>query len=162
MSDAKQLLHWSQTKILQTTAGLRPYADLEAAKAGVKLYQARTNSFVIVLRENQQPIGIAELNERGLDKRSGLGQSKELGFLLDQAFWRHGYMIEALTVLLNYAFRQLKQHEIWAGTFQDNLASQKLLQKLGFHYVYQVDYRNLGLGNYAENYYLLRSADWQN
>lgn len=162
VADAKYLLQWSRTKIFQTKAGLRPYADLRAAEAGVKLYQQRAHSFVIVLQNTQLPIGIAELNERGLDERSGLGQSKELGFLLDQTFWRQGYMTEALTLLLNYAFKQLKQHEIWAGTFQNNEASQRLLQKLGFRYVYQVDYRSLGLGNYAENYYLLRSTDWQN
>lgn len=162
LTDAEALLAWSQNPLFQKTAGLRPYPDLSAAKAGVQQYQARPASFVIVRLKNNQPIGIAELNERGLDERSGLGQSKELGFLLSQEFWRQGYMTEALTLLLNYAFDQLDQREIWAGTFQENTASQGLLQKLGFHYVYQVDYRALGLGNYVENYYLLRQTDWQN
>lgn len=161
VSDAGQLLAWSQSKLFQKRAGLKPYRNLAAAQEGVRLYQQRPFSFVIAKGTRNRPIGIAELNERGLDQRSGLGQSKELGFLLSQSEWHHGYMTEALTLLLTYAFEQLGQTEIWAGTFDDNFQSQGLLQKLGFHYVYQTDYRQLGLAAYAENYYLLRKDDWQ-
>lgn len=158
--DAPTLLKWSQNPIFQQTAGLQPYRNLREAQLGIAQYQQRPYSFVIYLRADRQPIGIAELNERGLDKRSGLGQSKELGFLLDQAAWGHGYMTEALHLLISYAFGKLQQQEIWAGTFLDNERSQQLLKKLGFHYMYQVDYRALGLSDYVENYYLLRPTDW--
>ena len=48
-------------------------------------------------------------------------------------------MNEAVHLILTYAFKHKRQTEIWAGTFADNEKSQKLLQRLGFHYVYTVD-----------------------
>ena len=113
------------------------------------------------LRQNDQTIGLIELYERGLDEQSGLLKTKEVGFLLDQAFEGHGYMTEALRLILNYAFKKKRQKEIWAGTFVNNEKSQKLLEKLGFQYVYTVDYSQIStLFSYQEKYYLLKQAEW--
>nr|MDF9461954.1 N-acetyltransferase [Lactobacillus amylovorus] len=54
-----------------------------------------------------------------------------------------------------------RQTEIWAGTFANNEKSQKLLQRLGFHYVYTVDYSQVSaLFSFKEKYYLLKKEEW--
>ena len=81
--------------------------------------------------------------------------------MLDQSFEGHGYMTEALRLILTYAFKKKKQVEVWAGTFADNEKSQKLLKTLGFKYVYTVDYTQVSaLFSFKEKYYLLKKEEW--
>ena len=135
--------------------------DLDAAKKSVLQYQARPYSYGIVLKENNRLIGLVELYERGLDEYNGLLLTKDLGFLLDKEYWRRGLMTEALQLIINFAFKELGQNQIWAGTFVSNTNSQKLLKKLGFRYVYTTDYSMVSsLFNYQEKYYLLTPQDW--
>lgn len=160
-TDAKVILKWGQNPRYQKLAGFAQYHDLIKAKEAVQKYKLRQYSYVICLNKTQAPIGLIELYERGMDEQSGLLQTKEVGFLLDQQYEGHGYMTEALQLILNFAFIKLQQVEVWAGTFIDNTRSQKLLQKLGFRYVYTVDYPQVAqFLTYQENYYLLQRPEW--
>ena len=70
-------------------------------------------------------------------------------------------MTEALQLIIDFAFKELEQNQIWAGTFVSNTNSQKLLKKLVFRYVYTTDYSMVSsLFNYQEKYYLLTPQDW--
>lgn len=161
VGDAPILLKWGKNNYYHKSAGFEQYQNLEQAQKGAKQYAMRPNSYVICLKKNKQVIGLVELYERGMDKQSGLLKTKEIGFLLDKNFAGHGYMTQALLVIFDYAFKKLKQTELWAGTFADNIHSQKFLSKLGFKYVYTVDYRQIShLFSYKEKYYLLQKEDW--
>ena len=147
--DAEQLLKWGRNARYHNLAAFENYQNIEEAQRGVEQYMARPESYIICLRQNDQTIGLIELYERGLDEQSGLLKTKEVGFLLDQAFEGHGYI------------KNKRQTAIWAGTFVNNEKSQKLLEKLGFQYVYTVDYSQIStLFSYQEKYYLLKQAEW--
>lgn len=161
LTDAPVLLKWGQDEHYHKMAGFERYADLQQATEGARQYSKRENSFVICLQKSKQVIGLVELYERGMDERSGLLKTKEIGFLLDKNYEGRGYMTEALHLVIKMAFTKMKQVELWAGTFADNLRSQKLLKRLGFHYVYTTDYAQIShLFAYQEKYYLLKKADW--
>ena len=161
VEDASILLKWGENPRYHKMAGFEKIENLGQAKKSAKLYAERNLSDLICLNDTKEPIGLIELYERGMDANSGLLKTKELGFLLDESFEGHGYMTEALTLLINYTFKELGQLEIWAGTFEDNLKSQKLLKKLGFNYMYDVDYAMISdIFTYQEKYYLLKKADW--
>lgn len=159
--DAPTLLKWGQNERYHTLAGFEKFTHLADAKKVARQYAARENSFALCLKANKKMIGLVELYERGMDERSGLLQTKEVGFLLDQAFEGHGYMTEALTLIFNFAFNKLKQKEIWAGTFDSNQHSQEFLKRLGFEYRYTTDYAQVSsLFAYREKYYLLKRKKW--
>lgn len=159
--DAAQLLKWGSDAYYHEMAGFTPYSNMAEAIKGVKQYMTRPESYAICLRGSDEAIGLVELYERGMDEQSGLLKSKEIGFLLDQQFEHHGYMTEALRLILTYAFKKKRQEEVWAGVFPTNQKSQHLLQKLGFHYVYSVDYTQISnIFSYQEKYYLLKKAEW--
>lgn len=159
--DAQQLLKWGSNPRYHKMAGFEEYRNLTEAVNGVKQYMSRPESYVVCLRKNNEVIGLVELYERGLDEKSGLLKTKEVGFLLDQSFEGHGYMTEALRLILTYAFKKKKQVEVWAGTFADNEKSRKLLKILGFQYVYTVDYTQVSaLFSFKEKYYLLKKEEW--
>lgn len=161
IADADTLFKWGQDPHYQKTAGFAHYQNFAQAQQAAAIYNQRKYSYGLCLKRNQQLIGTLELYERGIDKSSGLLQSKSLGFLLDKAFEHHGYMTEGLKLLISYAFTEMKQEEIWANTFTDNLRSQHLLKKLGFKYMYSVDYRQISeIFSYSEKYYLLKRKDW--
>ncbi len=59
-------------------------------------------------------------------------QTWELGYILNPAYQRQGHAFEALTALLQYAFRTVCIHRVTAHCSPQNPASWKLLEKLGF------------------------------
>ncbi len=58
----------------------------------------------------------------------------EIGYELNQEYWRQGIVAEALAVILTYGFTELGLHRIEAAMDQRNEASRNLLLKLGFTY----------------------------
>lgn len=160
-ADAAVLLKWGRDHYYHKMAGFAQYQNMAEAIKGVCQYIARPESYLICLRKNGTAVGLIELYERGLDEKSGLLKSKEVGFLLDKAYEKKGYMTEALHLILTYAFKKKHQNEVWAGTFYSNEKSQRLLEKLGFHYIYTVDYSQISnLFSYQEKYYLLKKEEW--
>lgn len=160
-SDAPLILRWGQNERYKRLAGFASYSSLAQARQAAQIYARRKYSYLICLKKSKRAMGMVELYERGMDKRSGLLQTKSLGFLLDQDFEGRGYMSEALGVIFDFAFGKLRQKEVWANTFADNERSQHLLLKLGFRYVYQVDYSRVSsLFSYTDKYYLLKKGDW--
>jgi len=56
----------------------------------------------------------------------------EIGYWIGRPFWKRGYVSEAAKAILNEARETLKVSTITAGVFNDNPASQRVLEKLGF------------------------------
>jgi RimJ/RimL family protein N-acetyltransferase len=73
-----------------------------------------------------------------LDVVDGMGQpgmpprtEAHLGYTFDPAYAGHGYATEAAAAMIAYAFGQLGVRRITAGCFADNLASVRILEKVG-------------------------------
>ncbi|GIJ34564.1 GNAT family N-acetyltransferase [Micromonospora sediminimaris] len=73
-----------------------------------------------------------------LDVIDGMGQpgmpartEAELGYIFDPAYGGQGYATEAVTAMVAYAFDRLGVRRITAGCFADNLASVRILEKVG-------------------------------
>jgi [ribosomal protein S5]-alanine N-acetyltransferase len=62
----------------------------------------------------------------------GAAQMTHLGYWLDEAHTRQGYMTEAVRLACGFAFTALKLHRVEAGTLPENHASQKVLTNCGF------------------------------
>jgi RimJ/RimL family protein N-acetyltransferase len=56
----------------------------------------------------------------------------ELGFALGRAYWKQGYMAEALPVVLTFAFETLGLHRLHADADPHNAPSIRVLERLGF------------------------------
>lgn len=61
-------------------------------------------------------------------------RSARLTYCLDDAAWGHGYATEAARALLDWAFDTLDLNRVQAETDTRNLASARVLEKLGFLY----------------------------
>jgi ribosomal-protein-alanine N-acetyltransferase len=61
-----------------------------------------------------------------------LHRFSELMVTIDRPYWGQGYATEAVTLMRDYAFDKLNLHKLTANAYAANLASVKLLQKVGF------------------------------
>lgn len=84
--------------------------------------------YLVELRDGGEALGIC-----GLIKRESL-QHVDLGFAFLPRFWRNGYAYEAAAATMSYGKEVLGLSRIVAIVSQDNLASSKLLEKLGFRF----------------------------
>ncbi len=86
------------------------------------------NSYVfgIELEEVRKFIGLIAIN---LGKKNY--RTAEVWFKVHKDFWRNGYTTDALTKMLDFGFNQLQLHRIEAGCAIDNIASSKVLEKVG-------------------------------
>ncbi len=71
----------------------------------------------------------------------------ELGFHLRKEFWHQGYAMEAAAEIIDYAFYTLNAKELKAGHNPNNIASSKVLSKLGFVYECDEFYEPTGLNH---------------
>ena len=85
--------------------------------------------YKVILKENNQPIGLC-----GLVKRETLSDF-DLGFAMLPAYEGFGYTYEASKRMLSYAITDLNLTKIVAFTTKENTKSQNLLLKLGLQYV---------------------------
>lgn len=56
----------------------------------------------------------------------------EIGYWIGEQYWRNGYATEAVKQLVAIAFNQLGIHRVYANIFEYNVASMRVLEKIGF------------------------------
>ena len=82
----------------------------------------------IELKETGELIGIIDV--------VGYNEGEpELGYILAEKHWGHGYMTEACKEVLSYLLFEEKFKTIYAEAHIDNIGSNRVLEKSGFHYV---------------------------
>ena len=64
--------------------------------------------------------------------RRGVAQTASVGYWTGMPFARQGYMTEALTAAVSFAFDSLRLHRVEAACRPDNEASRRLLLRAGF------------------------------
>ncbi|MFT3839168.1 MAG: GNAT family N-acetyltransferase [Myxococcaceae bacterium] len=86
--------------------------------------------------------------------REQVSGDAEAGYALRPSFWGQGYASEAMTELVRVAFEVLRMPSLFARVVPENVASVKVLQKLGFVFEREgVDDKGVRL-----NFYRLRST----
>ncbi len=81
-------------------------------------------------RDDRQIIGAITLD----NIRRGPSQAGTVGYWIGAAFSRQGYMQEALTAMVHYAFDVLDLSRIESACLPENAASRALLEKCGYKY----------------------------
>ncbi|MBC7745159.1 MAG: GNAT family N-acetyltransferase [Flavobacterium sp.] len=91
-----------------------------------KSYQKPTNMAITLNNEVIGSIGITLQTD--IFKKSA-----ELGYWLGEPFWNQGITTKAVREMIKYVFDNFKLVRIYAGVFEYNIASMKVLEKAGFH-----------------------------
>ncbi|HTQ97945.1 MAG TPA: GNAT family N-acetyltransferase [Candidatus Acidoferrum sp.] len=68
----------------------------------------------------------------------------ELGYAFLPAYWGKGFALESAKTALTYARETIGAKGFFAGHHPENIASRKILEKLGFHFTHQELYAPTG------------------
>lgn len=115
---------WSRDHLSRKSFTNRVHWAARAAHAGTGF------PFFITRRSDGALLGAVTLD----NVRRGPAQSATVGYWIGQPHARHGYMREALGVLVHYAFTTLDLSRIEAACLPENAASRGVLEKSGFKY----------------------------
>lgn len=74
------------------------------------------------------------IGEGGIDIRSQRFRQGEISYILHSTYWGRGFATEIASTLLSFGFTSLHLHRIFATCDPRNLASERVLQKVGMHY----------------------------
>jgi RimJ/RimL family protein N-acetyltransferase len=105
-----------------------------------RLYQPPYGDRAVCLREGGELVGVVgytpclhPFGQVGLSEAPPMGHTTELGlyWATGTAHRGKGYAVEAGRALITFAFEEMHLHRVVATTEYDNLASQRVMAKLG-------------------------------
>jgi len=112
---------------------------------------------VVELKSTKEMIGDVAFCTTTYDDRQAF-----VGYSLARPYWHQGYAFEAVECLLKYLFDERNLHRIIAECDVDNVASWKLLEKLGFRREAHLFENIFFKGKYGSEYhYAMLAWEWQ-
>ena len=129
IEDAEVLAKWlNDPKITKYLSVHNSLVSLSGEKAYIEEFSKREFHLSIIKKENDTVIGNIALDK--LDYKNG---SAELGiFIGDEENLGKGYGSEAISLLTNYGFKELRLHTIYLKVLSNNPRAIKAYEKCGF------------------------------
>lgn len=109
-------------RIAQSVDTIR-YVQKQYAELGI-------GRWTVLLKENGEFVGWCGL-KRVMEPVNGRADFIDIGYRLLRAHWGKGYATESAQAVLDHGFSVMGCAEIFAHAHRENLASQKVLTKIG-------------------------------
>jgi len=127
------------------------YQEAEKSFNSIREHWTRHGFGIWAVFHKKQTILIGRCGLNLIDETSEV----EIDFLLAKKFWRKGYATEAAKAVLAYGFNILNLDRIIALAKIENIASRKVMEKIGMHYIKNAQYWRISCA-----YYDLTKADY--
>ena len=109
--------------------------------------------WAVIEKESGDFVGWSGLKlEKGLPNYSPY---YDLGYRFIPKFWGKGYATETAKFALKFGFLELNLNQINATAQEANIASNKVIQKVGFQFIETFQFENI-----TTNWYGLKKEDW--
>lgn len=106
-----------------------PYT-LDDARAWIARTEHESPVTHLAIAMGADVVGAVGLEFKGDIRR----HSAEMGYWLAPEFWGRGIMTDAVRAAMDYAFATFPINRLWAGAFEWNPASMRVLEKAGFSF----------------------------
>ncbi|MEH1864033.1 MAG: GNAT family protein [Nostoc sp.] len=83
-------------------------------------------ALAVTLKTQQQLIGICRISVQDIYNKTG-----SIGYCFTKKFWGQGYATEAVKAVVSFGFQELSLHRIFATCHPENIASARVMQKIG-------------------------------
>jgi [ribosomal protein S5]-alanine N-acetyltransferase len=129
LSDAETIFSlYAQDSEVTRYLTWKPHADLDTTRVMLQGCQASWESessfpWVITWKANEQLVGMISMRIKGFEAI--------LGYVLARPFWKQGIMPEAVAILVDWALNQSSIYRVWAVCDYENLASARVMEKVG-------------------------------
>lgn len=105
-----------------------PYSEKDGADF-IEMVQKEDPTHTFGIRYNEELAGVVGL----VAQEDVYRKSAEIGYWIGEPFWGKGIATQAVHILTNYGFDHLGLLRIYAGVFEYNMGSMKVLEKNGYH-----------------------------
>ena len=119
---------WTQDKEVTRYLTWHPHQTMEQTEQFIQscldawMHETRF-PYMITLKESDDIVGM-------IDPRIE-GHKVGIGYVAARVHWSKGYITEATRAIIEWAFRQPSIYRVYATTDVENLASQRVLEKVG-------------------------------
>ncbi len=131
LDDLDDLCEYAQNVDVGVMQGWKPHESKEESLAALNSYIADDERWAIVLKRNNKVIGSIKMSP---DENRGRYYAKYVSYVLSADYWGKGYMTEALSRIIKYAFEEMKLDLLSAFHFPHNNRSKRVLERCGFQY----------------------------
>lgn len=134
-SDAEDIFKVLSNPVAVKYYGQQPHKDIaHTQKQYIDLMIGRhrvrdSASFVITLKERDDDKYIGHVNALSFDR---MFKFSEISYILNPEYWGKGYGTEAVGKVVAFLVEEMKIHKVRAGFFAKNVASKRVLEKVGF------------------------------
>lgn len=135
MSDIDAFFQLEQNPNVGPNAGWKPVTDRGDSLQILQKFSAQPDELcAITLKETGRAIGSLGLHMDEKRDASMQTVTRTIGYVLDEPYWGHGYMTEAVRGALRFAFDKIGLELISVCHFPWNERSRRVIEKCGFHY----------------------------
>lgn len=133
---AEKLFSISADKSITQYLAWEPHSSLgESLKVIQSMIDTQSSGRALhwLIWENDNLIGVVSLIDVKLKQRSWLINRAELSYWISSPHKGRGYATEAAYSVIQYAFDELKLKKIIVAHADENIASKRVIEKLGFN-----------------------------
>ena len=117
----------------------------------------RNFTLAIILKSENKLIGSCGIVVSDPDNRQGY-----IGYCLNRNFWGQGYATETARALLKFGFEKLNLHRIFATCDPKNVASARVLEKIGMKLEGRLREHKLAKGKWRDSLvYSILDHEWK-
>ena len=146
-NDANGIFELDSNPIVHKYLGNNPIHSLDGAKSIIhfiieQYHQRGIGRFAAIEKSTGNFIGWSGLKFNTGDKEA-LGEKRDfydIGYRLIPKYWGHGYATESALAALEFGFKKLKLPIIYGAAEIGNIASNRVLEKIGLHYTERFPY----------------------
>lgn len=132
LSDSADMYEYAKSELVGPNAGWNIHADEEESKKIIKMFIEQGTEYAIELKSKNKVIGGCGLKELKPDENLSKLEQRELGYVLNPAYWGNGYMTEIVLDLIKFCFEELKMDLVWCAHFDWNEKSKRVIERCGF------------------------------
>lgn len=141
VGDLNDLYAYASVAGVGECAGWNHHKSLDESKAILNIFMQGRKTFAIARKEDGKVMGSLGLEELSFDPVAGDFYGRELGYVLGKPYWGKGYATEAVQAVISYCFRNLDYDYLTVAHFLWNDRSRRVIEKAGFKYVKNIQYK---------------------
>ncbi|MFW6287616.1 MAG: GNAT family N-acetyltransferase [bacterium] len=155
--DAYDVFEYARDEIVTKYLQWPPHENFKQTEKILKdSFIDKDSVYAIVLKSENKCIGCIEL--RLIEKHD----KANFGYVLNRKYWNNGYMTEALDLILDLAFRNLKLNRVEATYYVGNDGSGRVMEKCGMIFEGRGRQEVKIKGRYYDvNHYAILRNDWE-
>ena len=135
LEDIEDFYFYCKKPHIGPMAGWAPHTSIHMSYEILKMMIKENEVWGITIKPNDKVVGTIGLHVRNFD--NAIRNQKEIGYVLDDAYWGYGYALEAVKAVLAYAFDTVELDKVLCGHADNNHQSKRVIEKAKFRWTHE-------------------------